>query len=217
MDPLSITAAGFAFAGAINQVAKCIQRLRAIRQAPLEIQLLLEEVLDLSGLLNQLDPTQSQSFTSFTGSPAEKTVSAGAGLEWQIARTSSKLQELDSLLQEHTHTHTHTHTTSKSALFGIHHLGWPKGRQRANALRRDLKVLRLNLTASLGANTSLVATTPPTLLFDSLAQISPLLDGCDYKESVLTISLSEYKLTASSRLSSGSTPDKTKPQDCSQP
>ena len=69
------------------------------------------------------------------------------GLDWQIARTSSKLQELDSLIQEH---------ASKPARFGIDHLGWSKGRQRVNTLRGDLKVLRLrlNLAASLGANTS---------------------------------------------------------------
>ena len=137
MDPLSIATAGIAFAGATSQLAKCIQRLRAIRQAPLEIKLLLEEVLDLSGLLDQLEPTQRQTLNG-----SEKT---GAGLEWHITRTSSKLGELDSLLQEH---------TSKPARFGINHLGWSKTRQRANALREDLKVLRLNLTASLGANTS---------------------------------------------------------------
>ena len=137
MDPLSIATAGIAFAGATSQLAKCVQRLRAIRQAPLEIKLLLEEVLDLSGLLDQLEPTQRQVLNG-----SEKT---GAGLEWHIIRTSSKLQELDSLLQEH---------NSKPARFGINHLGWSKTRQRANALREDLKVLRLNLTASLGANTS---------------------------------------------------------------
>ena len=140
MDPLSITAGGLAIAGAIGQVAKCIQRLRAIRQAPEEIKLLLEEVLDLNGLLHQLEPSQSQKCDA-----SDKTVPAGVGLDWHIARTSCKLQELDYLLQEH---------TSKPARFGIDHLGWSKGRQRANALRRDLKVLRQNLTASLGANTS---------------------------------------------------------------
>ena len=137
MDPLSIATAGIAFAGATSQLAKCIQRLRAIRQAPLEIKLLLEEVLDLSGLLDQLETSQRQSLNG-----SEKT---GAGLEWHITRTSSKLYELDSLLQQH---------TSKPARFGINHLGWSKTRQRADALREDLKVLRLNLTASLGANTS---------------------------------------------------------------
>ena len=144
MDPLSIATAGIAFAGATSQLAKCIQRLRAIRQAPLEIKLLLEEVLDLSGLLDQLEPTQRQrqTWNNINGSESEKTA---AGLEWHITRTSSKLRELDSLLQEH---------SSKPARFGINHLGWSKTRQRANALREDLKVLRLNLTASLGANTS---------------------------------------------------------------
>ena len=172
MDPVSITAAGFAFAGAIGQTVKCIQRLRAIRQAPVEIKLLLEEVLDLNDLLHQLKPAQNQASDA-----SGTTVPAGEGLEWQIARTSSKLQELDSLLQKH---------TSKPARFGIDHLGWSKGRSRANALREDLKVLRLNLTASLGANTSVsqsiatLATIPPTaVLSNSLAPLSPPLDGIE--------------------------------------
>ncbi len=142
MDPLSITAAGLAFAGAIGQTGKCIQRLRAIRQAPLEIKLLLEEVLDLSGLLHQVKPTQSSRFDG-----TEQMVSPGVGLEWQIGRTASKLSELDSLLQEHT-------ANSKPTRFAIDHLGWPKRRQRANALRADLKILRLNLATSIGADTS---------------------------------------------------------------
>ena len=150
MDPLSIATAGIAFAGATSQLAKCIQRLRAIRQAPLEMKLLLEEVLDLNGLLDQLEPTQTQTLNientrntrNINGS--EK-ITGGAGLEWHISRTSSKLKELDSLLQEH---------ASKPARFGVNHLTWSKTRQRANALREDLKVLRLNLSASLGANTS---------------------------------------------------------------
>ena len=148
MDRLSITAAGIAFAGAVSQAGKCIQKLRAIRQAPIELKLLLEEVLDLSGLLKQLEPTHNrQRYDDIDGSVSEAVsgLSAPVGLDWQIARTSSKLQELDSLIQEH---------SSKPARFGIDHLGWSKGRQKANSLRADLKVLRLNLTASLGANTS---------------------------------------------------------------
>ena len=142
MDPLSITAAGIAFAGAIGQAAQCVQRLRVIRQAPVEIKLLLEEVLDLNDLLKQLEPTQSQ---ICDGSEETNSPLPVVGLDWQIARLSSKLKELDSLIQEH---------ASKPTRFGIDHLGWSKGRQRANTLREDLKVLRLNLTASLGATTS---------------------------------------------------------------
>ena len=146
MDPLSITVAGFAFAGVVGQAAKCVQKLRAIHQAPVEIKLLLEEVVDLSGLLKQLEPAQRQIFDGSEEKAVPAPPAAGlATLDWQMARTASKLQELDSLIQER---------SSKPARFGIDHLGWHKRRQRANTLRADLKVLRLNLTASLGANTS---------------------------------------------------------------
>ncbi len=81
-------------------------KMRAIRQAPAEIGLLLEKVLDLNELLKQLKPTQSQRFVD----GSQHTVPLVGGLDWQIARTSSKLQKLDSLIEEH---------ASKPAHFGI--------------------------------------------------------------------------------------------------
>ena len=58
MDPLSITASAIAIIGALSQATKCVQRLRAIRQAPAGLKALLEGVIDLRGLLEQIQTDQ---------------------------------------------------------------------------------------------------------------------------------------------------------------
>jgi len=115
-----------------------------LRQAPDEIKSLLEEVADLSELLKQLQlaqnpPAYRDGFTRPTDTPK--------GLDWQISRTSTKLSELDSLVEDHA-----SRTDRRRLDRG--HWGWAKGRGKANALREELRVLRLNLAASLGATTS---------------------------------------------------------------
>ena len=144
MDPLSITASALTVVTALDQAYKCAQRLRAIRQAPGEIRLLLEEVADLTQLLEQVQSTQSPpAYGDGTARPNEK----AKGLDWQLSRTSTKLSELDALVEDHA-----SRTDRRRLDRG--HWGWIHGRRRANALRDELRDLRLNLTASLGANTS---------------------------------------------------------------
>ena len=144
MDPLSITASALAVIGALSQTAKCVQRLRAIRQAPAELRALLEEVIDLRGLLEQIQ-TDQHARTHLDGSAT--TSETPNGLPRHIERTSSKLQELDSLIEHHA-----THTTQSA--FNRGHVGWVRGRQKAKILCEELKIIRLNLAASLGATTS---------------------------------------------------------------
>ena len=141
MDPLSITAGAIAVIGAIQQTARCIERLHAIRQAPLELTLLLEEVADLSELLKHVQTAQK---SPAYGDGGPRPTEGPKGLDWQISRTSTKLNELDQLLQHHT-----SRTDRRTPDFG-----WVRGRRKANALREDLKLLRLNLAASLSATTS---------------------------------------------------------------
>ena len=141
MDPLSITAGAIAVIGAIQQAGQCIDRLHAIRQAPLEVSLLLDEVADLSDLLKQIRDAQKPPDYG-DGRPAPK--EGPKGLDWQISRTSSKLSELDQLLQHHS-----SRTRRRAPDFA-----WVRGRSKANGLREDLRLLRLNLAASLSATTS---------------------------------------------------------------
>ena len=148
MDPLSITASAIAVLGAFRQAVKSAERLRAVRRAPEELKLLLKEVTDLSELLKdaqlaQRPPAYEETDAFATPIPNPSPTS----LDWHISRTSTVLQDLDSLVEDHA-----SRTDRRRLDHG--HWGWHQGRRKANALREELKVLRLNLAASLGANTS---------------------------------------------------------------
>ena len=145
MDPLSITASAIAVIGALQQAARCVEKLRAIRQAPEELKLLCDEVADLSELLNHVKLAQRPPAYEEKGGVTP--IESPRGLDHQISRTSTKLGELDQLVVEH---------ASRTDRWKLDrgHFAWLRGRQKANALREDLKVLRLNLAASLGASTS---------------------------------------------------------------
>lgn len=146
MDPLSITASAIAVIGAIQQAARCVEKLRAIRQAPEELKLLCEEVVDLSELLQHVQRAQKP--PAYEKDALTKPISPKLeGLDHQISRTTTKLQELDQLVADHA-------ARTDRRKFDRGHFGWLRGKQKINALREDLVVLRLNLNASLGATTS---------------------------------------------------------------
>lgn len=142
MDPLSITAGAIAVLGTIQQAATCIDRLRAIHQAPREINLLLDEVADLSELLEHIHVAHKP--PEYGDGRVQPTTEGPKGLDWQISRTSKKLKELDQLLQHHA---CRVHRRAPD-------FGWVRGRSKVNTLREDLKLLRLNLAASLSATAS---------------------------------------------------------------
>lgn len=91
MDPLSITASAITVISAIRQAARCVERLRAIRQAPEELKLLLEEVADLSELLQHVQ--QAQKPPAYEKDGGATPIESLRGLDHQISRTSTKLQE----------------------------------------------------------------------------------------------------------------------------
>ncbi|KAL9607926.1 MAG: hypothetical protein Q9167_007206 [Letrouitia subvulpina] len=140
MDPLSITAGTIAIIGAVRQTTKALQGLRAIRQAPTEIQSLLEEVVDLDTLLKQIQ-NDSGHRSCTVDSPASYDQN---GLDRQVRRASAKLGELTSLLESHS-------TSQRIAGIERGHFSWRRGRRTANGIREDLKLIRMNITASLGA------------------------------------------------------------------
>ncbi|KAK4693600.1 helicase SRCAP/SWR1, partial [Lecanoromycetidae sp. Uapishka_2] len=154
--------------GAIQQAAICIERLRAIRQAPEELRLLCEEVADLSELLKQVQSAQRPpAYQEKVGAPPI----SPTGLDHQLSRTTTKLQELDRLVTDHA-----SRTDRRKIDRG--HFGWLRGRQKAYALREDLKLLRLNLAASLGATTSCTVERVETAIdrvHDEQAKTSQLL------------------------------------------
>src|SRR5436190_15101892 len=57
MDPLSITVGVLTFLGAAKDTVKGLERLKALGNAPKEIQLLINEVTDIQLAISQLDRT----------------------------------------------------------------------------------------------------------------------------------------------------------------
>ncbi|KAL8777248.1 MAG: hypothetical protein Q9194_002664 [Teloschistes cf. exilis] len=140
MDPLSITTGVIAIIGVVDQAAKCIQKLRAIRQAPQELRLLINEVADLWEVLRLVETAQRPPEYRESALPLEEE-EAAKGLDRLIARISGKLLELDSLLDHHW-----SHTQRRMPDFS-----WIRGKQRADALRADLTQLRMNISTALSA------------------------------------------------------------------
>ncbi|KAL8708079.1 MAG: hypothetical protein Q9220_007011 [cf. Caloplaca sp. 1 TL-2023] len=141
MDPFSITTGVIAVVGAIDQAAKCVKKLQAIRQAPSQIVLLLDEVADLWEVLRQVETAQRP--PEYRESPFEDEMPP-RGLDRLIRRTSAKLRELDALLQHHS-LRTQRRTPD---------WGWLRGKQKADALRADLSTLRMDIATALSAITS---------------------------------------------------------------
>ncbi|KAI4203490.1 MAG: hypothetical protein LQ350_001828 [Teloschistes chrysophthalmus] len=140
MDPFSITTGVITIVGVIQQAAKCIKKLRAIRQAPQELRLLINEVADLWEVLRLVETAQRPPAYRESALPLEEEEPA-KGLDRLIARTSGKLLELDSLLDHHW-----SHTQRRMPDFS-----WVRGKQRADALRADLTQLRGNISTALSA------------------------------------------------------------------
>lgn len=143
MDPLSISVGVVTLIGAVKSVQK---RISAARQAPQEVKLLEQELNNLEDLLQQV---KSAAPTQIGDWNAKSRSGKATGLNLQLTQLSAKLQEFEKLLQEYK-------PRAVPTRFGVDrpHLGsWQAGQraQSANKLRAEVNVLRLNLTASLGA------------------------------------------------------------------
>ncbi|KAL8678972.1 MAG: hypothetical protein Q9224_007073, partial [Gallowayella concinna] len=143
MDPFSVTTGVITVFGLVEQASKCIQKLRAIRQAPREVSLLLDEVADLWEVLQQVETTQRR--PEYRESrPIRRGETRQASIDRLIRRTSAKLEELDSLLQHH-RSRAQRRTPDWS---------WLRGKQKADALLSDLTTLRMDITTVLSGITS---------------------------------------------------------------
>ena len=143
MDPLSISVGVVTLLQAVKSIQK---RISAARHAPQEVKLLEQELNSLQDLLQQVEnaaPTQTEDGNA-------KSLSGKAtGLNLQMTQLSGKLEEFEQLLHDYK-------PRAVPTRFGVDrpHLDWWQAGQRAESakkLRADANVLRLNLTASLGA------------------------------------------------------------------
>ena len=143
MDPFSISVGVVTLLGAVKSVRK---RISAARHAPQEVKRLEQELNDLQGLLQQV---KSAAPTQNDDGNAKGLSGKATGLNLQMTQLSGKLEEFEQLLHDYK-------PRAVPTRFGVDrpHLGWWQAGQRAesaNKLRAEVIVLRLNLTASLGA------------------------------------------------------------------
>ena len=165
MDPLSISCGILTFVGAIKQAQKCVKRLRAMQNAPKEIQELAEEVADLQSIIVQVQaavaPVADRIFTS-TGnhtaglhevpqpdsSPSKEHQEAKELVIRNVQRIESKLDLLLGLIPEQRKA-----SQSNLASLRTEHWHWFKTRSKAAKIKTELSDLKVNLLIGLGSLT----------------------------------------------------------------
>ena len=150
MDPLSVTASTIAIVGVSVQAARCIAKLKAVKELPGEFRLLLSEVSNLHEVLSECCLVNQQHGSNNGGPEKEqsKPSKKSSALLAQVQRAGSKLEELEtSILAKINHA---TRREELKALWA----GLVHGRQSLQNLRAELEDIRLALSFAIGASTS---------------------------------------------------------------
>ena len=138
MDPFSITVGAIGLAGAANTATgSVIKRLKALRNAPEELQDLLAELsqfeLVLQTIQNAADPSET----------------AGSPLETLLGTAKDKILELHRLIEYRL---TKAGTSSE-----VDRSQWAGSQKDVDRLRKQLTNIRTNLHVNLAINTKYVA------------------------------------------------------------
>ena len=138
MEPFSITVGAISLAGAAKKVTgSVIKRLKALRDAPEELQDLLAELSQFEEILQAIQDAADPSET--THSP----------LETLLGTAKDKILELNSLIEYRL---TQAGTSSK-----VDRLQWTQNQKDVDKLRKQLKNTRDNLDVILSLRTKYVA------------------------------------------------------------
>ncbi|KAI9685354.1 MAG: hypothetical protein M1822_004485 [Bathelium mastoideum] len=169
MDPLSITCGVLTFVGAVRQAQKCVRRLRAMQNAPQEVQELAEEVADLQSIIVQVQAavapvadrvarpilagnhhTAGPQVHDVQGetSPSEELQEARELVTRNVQRIESKLELLASLIPEQRKPSAVSRTGLRTE-----HWHWFKTRSKAKKIQAELSDLKVNLIIGLGSLT----------------------------------------------------------------
>ena len=140
MDPLSITVSIVALIGAAQQVAVGLNKLASLRGAPAAVLALNNELSDLRLVLSEAEPL----LLKHGRATAASTVANDTRLKPSIEGARAKLVELESIIQNRLMTR----------LGAIDRLGWLKEQDKIRKALKDLRIVRLNITAMLGVVTS---------------------------------------------------------------
>ena len=138
MDPFSVTVGAIGLAGAANKATgSVVKRIKALRDAPTELQDLLAELSQFELVLQSIQNAAAPSETD--GSP----------LETLLGTAKDKILELNSLVEYRL---TKAGTSSK-----VDRLQWIQSQKDIDRLRKQLKDVRADLDVILTVRTKYVA------------------------------------------------------------
>ena len=138
MDPFSITVGAIGLAGAANTATgSVIKRLKALRNAPEELQDLLAELSQFELVFQTIQNAAALSET------------AGSSLETLLSTAKDKILELNSLVEYRL---TKAGTSSE-----VDRSQWAGSQKDVDRLRKQLANIRANLHVNLSINTKYVA------------------------------------------------------------
>lgn len=163
MDPLSITCGVLTFVAAIRQAQKCARKLRAMHNAPKEVQEFAEEVADLQSIIVQVQAAvapvadrvsrvgnhpASTHEAQPDSSPSEEQQEAKELVVRNVQRIESKLELLAGLIPEPRKPSQANHSG-----LTVEHWHWFKTRSKAKKIQCELSDLKVNLLIGLGSLT----------------------------------------------------------------
>lgn len=133
MDPFSFTASLIAVIGTVKQVGKGLKQLKALQQAPRELDDLLDENSQFEAILQAMD---NAPWSSSSVKPELKII---------LSKAHEKLTEFDALIQ---YTLTEAGTSRK-----VDRMQWVRKRLEVEGLRSSLKDITLRIVALIGVET----------------------------------------------------------------
>ena len=133
MDPLSVTASLLTVIGTVKQVGKGLKQLKALKQAPQELDDLLDENSQFEAILKAID---NAPWSSSSVQPELKII---------LSKAYEKLTEFDALIQ---YTLTEAGTSRK-----VDRMQWVRKGLEVESLRSNLKDITLRIVALIGVET----------------------------------------------------------------
>lgn len=129
MDPLSLTASVIAVIGAASRIASGLKRIIDLRKAPAVLLALNNEVSDLQLILAQLESL----------APSRTARDADQSLLQNTTLVKAKLQELEIII--------YARLIAKSG--GLNRAAWLLAQDKVETIRKDIRLLRVNISNAL--------------------------------------------------------------------
>lgn len=145
MDPLSIAASIVALIAAAHQVAVGLNKLASLRGAPAAVLQLNNELSDLRLILSEAEPLLlKHAQLNLDPKDGDAASNQSKALKLSIERATERLIEMESVLQNRL----------LNRMGAADRIGWFMEQDKVRKASKDLRTVRLNISAMLGVVTS---------------------------------------------------------------